>query len=186
MEEGNSKPSGSKKKTISILAGVVLLAGIVGFLYWRYAQTHIATDDAYVAGSIYSISFRVPGTVSKVLVHDNQQVEQGQVLATLDPADYEVAYKQAQANLENLKARWASARLAVPLESDQTRARIDESQAGVGTFEKNEGEARENSGGCRRTPKARRPSWTRPPWIGTASVNFTSNRPCPSSNTTTP
>ena len=143
MEEVNTKPSGSKKKPIFILAGVGLLAVLGGFLYWQYAQTHISTDDAYVAGSIYSVSFRIPGTVAKVLVHDNQLVEAGQVLVTLDPTDYEVAYKQAQANLENLKARWASARMAVPLESDQTRARVDESKAGVGTFEKNVDEARQ-------------------------------------------
>ena len=143
MEEGNSKSSGSKKKPVFILAGVGLLAVIGGFLYWRYTQTHISTDDAYVAGSIYSVSFRIPGTVAKVLVHDNQLVESGQALVTLDPTDYEVAYKQAQANLENLKARWASAQIAVPLESDQTRARVDESKAGIGTLEKNVDEARE-------------------------------------------
>jgi membrane fusion protein, multidrug efflux system len=147
VEEGNhssnTKTSGSKKKPVFILAGVALLAVIAGFLYWRYAQTHIATDDAYVTGPIYSVSFRIPGTVAKVLVHDNQLVEAGQELATLDPVDYEVAYKQAQANLENLKARWASAQMAVPLESDQTRARVEESQAGVGTSKKSVDEARE-------------------------------------------
>ena len=143
MEEVDTKSSGSKKKPFIIVAGVVLLAVIGGFLYWQYTQTHLSTDDAYVAGSIYSVSFRIPGTVAKVLVHDNQLVEAGQVLVTLDPTDYEVAYKQAQANLENLKARWASAQIAVPLESDQTQARVDESKAGVGTFEKNADEARQ-------------------------------------------
>jgi membrane fusion protein (multidrug efflux system) len=139
----NTKTSGSKKKPVIIMAGVGLLAVIGGFLYWRYTQTHVSTDDAYVAGSIYSVSFRIPGTVAKVLVHDNQLVESGQALVTLDPADYEVAYKQAQANLENIRARLASAQIAVPLESDQTRARVDESQAGKGTLEKNVDEARE-------------------------------------------
>ncbi|MCU0578898.1 MAG: HlyD family secretion protein, partial [Desulfobacterota bacterium] len=76
-------------------------------------------------------------------VKDNQLVEKGQVLAELDPTDYEVALRQAQANLENARARQASARLAVPLESDQTRARLDESRAGVGAYEKNLAEARE-------------------------------------------
>ena len=143
MEEGNNNPSGLKKKPVIIMAGVGLLAVIGGFLYWRYTQTHVSTDDAYVAGSIYSVSFRIPGTVAKVLVHDNQLVVSGQALVVLDPTDYEVAYKQAQANLENLKARWASAQMAVPLESDQTQARVDESQAGKGTLEKNVDEARE-------------------------------------------
>ena len=65
VEEVNTKPSGSKKKPIFILAGVGLLAVLGGFLYWQYAQTHISTDDAYVTGSIYSVSLRIPGTVAR-------------------------------------------------------------------------------------------------------------------------
>jgi membrane fusion protein, multidrug efflux system len=131
------------KKAGLILGGIALLGLIVGFFWYHYAQTHISTDDAYVTGSIYSLSFRVSGTVAQVMVQDNQLVEAGQVIATLDPTDYEVAYKQAQANLESLKARWASAQIAVPLESEQTQARVNESTAGVGTFQKNLLEARD-------------------------------------------
>jgi membrane fusion protein, multidrug efflux system len=131
------------KKAVIILCGLGLVGLIVGVFWYRYTQTHISTDDAYVTGSIYSLSFRVPGTVAQVNVHDNQLVETGQVIATLDPTDYQVAYNQALANLEALKARWASAQIAVPLESDQTQARVNESTAGVGTFKKNFLEAQE-------------------------------------------
>ena len=131
------------KKAGLILGGIALLGLIVGFFWYHYAQTHISTDDAYVTGSIYSLSFRVSGTVARVDVHDNQLVDAGQVIATLDPTDYQVAYNQALANLEALKARWASAQIAVPLESDQTQARVNESTAGVGTFQKNFLEAQE-------------------------------------------
>jgi membrane fusion protein, multidrug efflux system len=143
MVETASKNNQRKKKAIVILGGVVLLCLIVGILWYRYSLTHISTDDAYVTGSVYSLSFRVPGTVAQVLVHDNQLVEKGQLIAILDPTDYEVAYKQAQANLETIKARWASAKLAVPLESEQTVARVNESTAGVGAYQKNLLEARE-------------------------------------------
>lgn len=131
------------KKVVLILCSLGFLGLIVGVFWYRYAQTHISTDDAYVTGSVYSLSFRVPGTVAQVKVHDNQLVEAGQVTATLDPTDYEVAFKQAQANLESIKARWASAQMAVPLESDQTQARVNESTAGVGAYQKNLLEARE-------------------------------------------
>ncbi|MBA4392820.1 MAG: hypothetical protein C0407_04625 [Desulfobacca sp.] len=132
-----------KKKGILILCAIGVIGLIAGTIFYRYSQIHITTDDAYVTGSIYSLSFRIPGTVVKGHVHDNQQVEAGQVIAGLDPTDYEVAYKQAQANLGTLKARWVSGQMAVPLESDQTRARINESTAGQGAWEKNGLEAQE-------------------------------------------
>lgn len=143
MSEENAKKSLPKKKALWILAVVGLAAVVTGVFYWRYVRTHVSTDDAYIQGTIYPISFRIPGTVIRVAVQDNQTVEKGQVLAELDPTDYEVAWRQAQANLENARARWASARLAVPLESDQTRARLDESRAGVGAYEKNLAESRD-------------------------------------------
>jgi membrane fusion protein, multidrug efflux system len=143
MAEMESKNNGRKKKAFLFLAGIGILGLIVGILWYHYSLTHISTDDAYVTGSIYSLSFRVSGTVAQVHVHDNQLVEAGQVVASLDPTDYEGAYKQAQANLETLKARWTSAQLAVPLESDQTRARVNESAAGVGAYQKNLAEAGE-------------------------------------------
>jgi membrane fusion protein (multidrug efflux system) len=143
MPEENSKNNRRKKKVLIALIPAVFLALVGGIFYWHYARTHITTDDAYVAGSIYAVSFRVPGMVSQVLVHDNQPVEAGQVLAVLDATDYEVALKEAQANLKTLQARWTSAQLAVPLESDQTQARISESQAGAGAVEKSLSEVRE-------------------------------------------
>lgn len=143
MTADESKNNRRLKKAGLILGSIGLLGLIVGLFWYHYAQTHISTDDAYVTGSIYSLSFRISGTVARVNVHDNQLVEAGQVIAALDPTDYEVAYKQAQANLESLKARWASAQIAVPLESEQTQARVNESTAGVGTFQKNFLEAQE-------------------------------------------
>jgi membrane fusion protein (multidrug efflux system) len=77
------------------------------------------------------------------MVHDNQLVEEGQVIATLDPTDYEVALKQAQASLDSAKARWISAQIGIPLESEQTQARIIESTAGKGAMEKTLSEVRE-------------------------------------------
>ena len=142
-EETQIKNNQRKKKGLIILGCLVFIGLISGILIYRYSQTHITTDDAYVTGSIYTLSFRIPGTVARVHVRDNQRVESGQLIATLDPTDYEVAYKQAQANLDSLKARWASAQLAVPLESDQTQARIKETTAGQGALEKSLLEARD-------------------------------------------
>jgi membrane fusion protein, multidrug efflux system len=143
MGENSTTNNRHKKKRFIILGIIGVLGLIAGIFYYRYSQTHISTDDAYVTGAIYSLSFRVSGAVAKVMVHDNQLVEEGQVIATLDPTDYDVALKQAQANLDSAKARAISAQIGVPLESEQTQARIIESTAGKGAMEKTLSEIRE-------------------------------------------
>ena len=91
---------------IWILIAVVILfvGGYFGFRYWQYASTHESVDDAYTTNHIHQISSRINGTVQRVLVDDNVQVKAGQVLVELDPRDYEVSLRQAQANLSSAEA----------------------------------------------------------------------------------
>ncbi len=74
-----------------------------GIGYWYYLHIFINTDDAYVYGYVGEAASRVPGRVAKVLVDDNDFVEPGQLLATLEPQDYEVAVAQAEGNLGRLR-----------------------------------------------------------------------------------
>jgi membrane fusion protein (multidrug efflux system) len=59
----------------------------------------VTTDDAFVESHIYSVSARVPGTVIKVSVHDNQLVRKGDLLVELDATDYDVRARTAEAGL---------------------------------------------------------------------------------------
>jgi membrane fusion protein (multidrug efflux system) len=70
---------------------VVILGVIAGVWYWLYSSQFEDTDDAYVTGHEHPVSFRVAGTISEVLVDDNQLVKQGQPIAKLDPKDFQVA-----------------------------------------------------------------------------------------------
>jgi membrane fusion protein (multidrug efflux system) len=93
----------------SVKIGLVLLALLligVGVAYWIYIHVFVSTDDAYVYGYVGVISARVPGRVAQVLVDDNQQVRAGQVLAILEPQDYEAAVAQAAGNLGRLRQEW--------------------------------------------------------------------------------
>ncbi len=87
---------------ISIILLVLLMIG-AGIGYWYYLHIFINTDDAYVYGYVGEAASRVPGRVAKVLVDDNDFVEPGQLLATLEPQDYEVAVAQAEGNLGRLR-----------------------------------------------------------------------------------
>jgi membrane fusion protein (multidrug efflux system) len=53
--------------------------------------------------------------VVKVYVDDNQTVQAGQLLAEIDPTDYQVALDQALANLASAQAEFAQATVNVPI-----------------------------------------------------------------------
>lgn len=49
------------------------------------------------------LAFRVPGTVRKLAVKERDRVKKEQTLATLDPTDYKIAAKNAQASFDRAK-----------------------------------------------------------------------------------
>ena len=58
------------------------------------------TDNARVKGYVVPIKPQVSGQVLDILVQPNQLVKQGDVLAKLNPVDYQIAVKQAEQSLE--------------------------------------------------------------------------------------
>lgn len=94
-----------RKKTF-IISGLFIAVFIAAmYLYHTYNRTHIRTDDAYIEGTVYTVSPRVPGTVKTVYVTDNQAVKKGDPLVDLDPVDYEVKVTEAQCSLDVEKTR---------------------------------------------------------------------------------
>ena len=57
------------------------------------------------AGQETDLSFRVPGRIEALNVKVGDAVRAGQLIARLEPRDYEIAVRQAQANLAQSKAR---------------------------------------------------------------------------------
>lgn len=108
----SAETNGNRKFAV---IGVVLLIVLgAAFFYWR--STFVEdTDDAQVDGNLYQISSRIAGQVVKVTVDDNQTVQAGQLLAEIDPTDYQVALDQAQANLASAQAEYAQATVNVPI-----------------------------------------------------------------------
>lgn len=80
-----------------ILAVVVLLA-IAGALYYLLvARFFESTEDAYAKADVTWVSPRVSGEITQLLIKNNQQVQAGQVLLTLDDRDTRARYEQAEA-----------------------------------------------------------------------------------------
>ncbi|HEX3953238.1 MAG TPA: HlyD family secretion protein [Stellaceae bacterium] len=91
-----------------LIAGLALLilsaAAVYGNYYWQTGRFLVSTDDAYVAAHSVLISPRVSGYISEVPVGDNDKVKAGQVLARIDPHDYQTALDQARANVAAAQA----------------------------------------------------------------------------------
>ena len=86
------------KKIFSLIAVFVVLALVAG-AYWIYSEYYVSTDDAYLNANVVQIAPRVTGQVSILDVQNNQYVKEGQALFRLDPALFQVAIDQAQAQL---------------------------------------------------------------------------------------
>lgn len=87
------------------LALFVTIAGVVGWRWWAHARCWVTTDNATLSGEIHQVSTRVTGTVTEVLVQENQTVTAGQVLARVDVRDFEVHCEQAKAALAQAQAQ---------------------------------------------------------------------------------
>jgi membrane fusion protein (multidrug efflux system) len=99
-----------------IAGGIVVLLGIVGLFF--YYHNRESTDDAQVDGHITPIASKIYGRISKVLVEDNQQVKAGQILAQIDPGDYQAAVDQAKGALELAEGEARSAGVDIPRTSE--------------------------------------------------------------------
>jgi membrane fusion protein (multidrug efflux system) len=103
--EVRSKPWPLKRLLIGAAAVVFLAgAGIFGDYWWTTGRFMVSTDDAYVQAHSVLISPKVSGYVSEVPVDDNQAVKANDVLACIDPRDYQTALDQARANVAAARA----------------------------------------------------------------------------------
>jgi membrane fusion protein (multidrug efflux system) len=105
-EKSADKTSKRKNRAIFIIFPIIVFIGAVTiFFYLRYKKTHVSTDDAYVDGRIHTIASKVPGTVQRLYIKDNQLVKAGDLLLTIDPVDYQVKMSAAAAGLGKEKAK---------------------------------------------------------------------------------
>lgn len=112
-----------------IAAGV---AGYYGFSYVTHGQYIESTDDAYVKADTAAIAARVNGYVTKVLVADNQTVAAGDILVSIDDADFRARLDQAKAVTASRQAVLDSLASKLQLETkliEAAQAKVDSALA---------------------------------------------------------
>jgi membrane fusion protein (multidrug efflux system) len=119
----------SRRRGIIVVV-VVILALVATGIWWRSTFSE-STDDAQVNGHLIQVSSRVAGQVAKVYVDENQVVKAGDVIAELDPADYQVAVEKAEAALASAQANAAAANVNVPITTVNTGSNLRSAGADV-------------------------------------------------------
>jgi membrane fusion protein (multidrug efflux system) len=89
---------GNWLRTVLMLIVPALLI-IGGGYYWLTSGGSVSTDDAQIKQDIVSVSAQVTGPVQQVFVRNGAQVKKGDVLFRIDPAPFQVALENAQAQL---------------------------------------------------------------------------------------
>ena len=92
----------AKKKNIFPFLIVGVVAVICFFVVKGYLYE--GTDDAHIEAHSLMLAPRIGGEVSKVMVHENDKVKAGQVLAQLDDRDYTTSLSQAEADQKSVEA----------------------------------------------------------------------------------
>jgi membrane fusion protein (multidrug efflux system) len=118
-------------KLAVLITIVVLVVAIIGGLLWYLQARHFEnTDDAFIDGRPVAISPEVTGNIVNVPVTDNQLVHAGDLLAEIDPRDFQAALQQAEAQIDQARAS-----------IDSSFAQIEEQKAQVNQAEKQVEEA---------------------------------------------
>ncbi len=134
---------------VAITLAMVALAVWLGAALWRTYMVAPWTRDGRVRAYVVDVAPEVSGTVTELLVHDNQFVHRGDALFVIDPVRFRIAIAQAQAQLEtareDLRLRQSDARRRQGLSgivsaeererftsvADTAQAAVDSAQASV-------------------------------------------------------
>jgi membrane fusion protein (multidrug efflux system) len=98
-------------RAIFIAGGPILIAGAAAFFILTSGKFQ-STDNAYVQMAKAPVSASVGGRVTAVMVHENQRVQAGQPLFTLDAQDFVAEADQARAQLAQAELQVKSLRAA--------------------------------------------------------------------------
>ncbi|MGM8851806.1 efflux RND transporter periplasmic adaptor subunit [Salinicola sp. V024] len=92
------------RKTVRLaLTAIVVIAAIVAVAQiWNHYMHDPWTRDGRVRADVVNLGTDVAGLVDSLEVHDNQLVNKGDVLFTIDQQRYQLALDEAQANLHQL------------------------------------------------------------------------------------
>ncbi len=89
------------------VGGAAAAALVGGGLYLLLSAPSVSTDDAAIEGHVIPVSAKIAGHVARVLIDDNQVVKAGDVLAEIDPRDFQTRLDYARGKVASDRAEAA-------------------------------------------------------------------------------
>ena len=89
---------------ILVTAVAVAVAALAGWQAWQYYMGAPWTRDGTVRAYVVKIAPQVAGEIVKLPIADNEFVHKGDLLMLIDPRNYSIAVRQAQAAVEQARA----------------------------------------------------------------------------------
>jgi membrane fusion protein, multidrug efflux system len=89
-----------------LLVVLPLVAAIAGLVFYLNGGRYVTTDDAYVGAQKVLITPDISGKIDKVVVKEGQNVNEGDVLFTIDREPFQLAVDQARAQLEQARTTY--------------------------------------------------------------------------------
>ena len=100
QKEETKKEHKPFKRFIGIGVAIAIICGIIYFVH--DAMTYQSTDDAYVETTTVQVAPKVSGQITEVYIKDNQPIKEGDLIAKIDPTDYEISLDKADAAYERM------------------------------------------------------------------------------------
>src|SRR6202035_1559262 len=131
-DAGASDENGQGRRNTLVFAsilGILVLCGVIGF--WLYSRTYESTDEAQVDGHVNGITARIDGVIKAIYVEENQSIQAGQLIAEMDPRDYQVALEQTQAQFLKAQADLRAENPNIPITQSSSQTNVSTSQSEV-------------------------------------------------------
>lgn len=123
----------TKPKITSLL--IIGSALLLGLFIAQYLTRYPASDDASIDAEVVHVASNVSGRLLELKVEENARVKKGELLFRLDPETYELAAKQAQANLDIALAALDTRRRLVASETLTARVAADQQKRAMTNYE---------------------------------------------------
>jgi membrane fusion protein, multidrug efflux system len=114
-------PAMTRKRRVG-LAAIIIVAAFAGYELITFFVAY--TGDAYVQSDLVSLAPQVTGRIVSVDVTDNQNVTEGDLLATIDPVPFQLAVDQRRAEASEARAEIISDRHRIDSARDALAATV--------------------------------------------------------------